>query len=321
MSNSTQTREQGNRLYNAAMTPGLERSLRKQRFEEALQCFQEAANQSYTPHELSSAAMNVEQAAWKLVMVQGEDGLPLESVRKSFVLAFSNFFKAKGSGREKSAAWHSALQEAERGVLESALEYSKQLANGPERAWFLYKIVGLLQDGAVKADGYFAMAQTLFHHSVRVLQEQDYASALSLLHDCHFPIEEAAMRYRSDPAKMEEVEVLRNDIITHMLIAEALQAMETGMYFGQRTYWYRLLQYLDQEHTVNVDIFVLYIFSCNLGFLNICKNAYRENYINNSLNSQMYWKREFVNTRNCHCSKFRKNSFTRKYLCSQYCLL
>ena len=226
-----QLRQKGNEYYKSAFTDGLCASLRESRLQKALTCYDSAVQESSSPEEMSSVAKNIGHAAWKLGLVQTERNQPLKYIQLSFHTSLINLAKAEVCGKEKAASWVEGVRRSHTQCLDSALQCGVQMCKGRIRAAYIEPLLAVLKCNEKQAKCYVAIAQGLFFESVTRLQDNDFRSALSLLHDCHYPIEEACRLGKHNVGLQSEVEILREDVTMNMFAAESVQALKTGTFY------------------------------------------------------------------------------------------
>ena len=228
MSASDKWREQGNTAYREALTPGLSPTLCDVRLEKALTNYQHALKDATGPEQSSSAAKNIGMATWKLAEIYPQLRKPSVSTKRLYEAAISSLIQAENVGQTRDSTWVTSVKNAQSKCVNSAIEWSVRSSKGRERAAFLESIVNIVRHSHLKAKCYIALGKTLFFQSVEVIGNGNFVTALSVLHDCHYPVEEAARFCKGNPSITSEVEELRQDINTNLQIAESIQATKTG---------------------------------------------------------------------------------------------
>ena len=153
------------------------------------------------------------------------------TVSSSFQLAFNHLEKAINFGSQRGEDWVNGVRDSAARCLESAINFATETLQDVQRAKFLEELLDMVESNKLKAICYLAIAKALFSGAVEALQsEENYKTALSLLHDCHYPLEESARLNQRDFMHEAKVNELRAEITSNLSIAESIQARKIGKF-------------------------------------------------------------------------------------------
>eukprot|EP00057_Strongylocentrotus_purpuratus_P014238 XP_011668712.1 PREDICTED: uncharacterized protein LOC100891882 [Strongylocentrotus purpuratus] len=114
-----------------------------------------------------------------------------------------------------------------------------------ERVAGFSELLGYAPDCCLKANGYIQYSTLLFHEGLTAWQDGEYKECYRYMKECYFPIQEAERLSSQDLYIETEVNVLREDVNTHMCIAETIMARVSGDAL--------LSKDLNEQETINSD--------------------------------------------------------------------
>ena len=201
MSESAGLRRKGNILYKLAFADDMTESASMLNLAKAQQCYGEAVNIADNPRDLSSAAKNLGLSAWKVAQLELSLAEPINEVFESYRISLDYFQRAINFGTGRGKAWVKEVKENQYRCCQAAVNCAVQIFKGKQRARFIESIVKVLENRQLKAMCYLAIAKAFFFGALDAYQsDEDYKASLSLLHDCHFLLEESARLYKGNLA-------------------------------------------------------------------------------------------------------------------------
>ncbi|XP_074641672.1 uncharacterized protein LOC141899326 [Tubulanus polymorphus] len=226
---SANHRLEGNSHYVEALRNGINPSVSEVRLQKAINCYYLAEQTSNTDEEKASASKNYAMASWKIAHVKWARGEKIILVTHNFKEAIDYFMRAQRAGNSKNLTWWQKLEASITECLDAVFEYL--LANyskGQERGRQLETFARLLPDGISKAKCYLEIARGFFHQGIEDISNGIYVTALSLMKECYYPIEEAARLGRHDVELSSDVRIQREDVFNNQCIAESMQSRQQG---------------------------------------------------------------------------------------------
>ena len=226
-SRSKTLREEGNKLF-LSVNHNLAPALRRLRFEQAVQKYNQALCAAKDVDERVSADKNIAVVSAKLAKYVNPT-YELQLVMHHLKNASEHFSKSYNlSDGVKSSEWKQQLLSSIFAFLEgiddiaSTLSFQKKMA-------LLEASVYSLEVKSVRAEFCFKIAEMYFHESIHRVEAKDFRSCLSRLGDCYRPIAEIEKIDSCDPALQIKVETLKTDVRYQTCWAESLQAIHIGM--------------------------------------------------------------------------------------------
>ena len=220
-------REEGNKVF-SSVDQNLAPVLRRFRFEQALQKYNQALNAAQNVDERVSADKNVAVVNSKLAKL-------VDPMRELQLLIYylknasEHFSKSYNlSDGVKSNEWKRQLLSSIFAFLEGIDDIASTLSFQKKMSLFEASVYSF-EITSVRAEFCFRIAEMYFHESVYRVEAKDFRSCLSRLGDCYRPIAEIEKIDSCDPALQIKVETLKTDVRYQTCWAESLQAIHVGM--------------------------------------------------------------------------------------------
>ncbi|XP_033114247.1 uncharacterized protein LOC117114663 [Anneissia japonica] len=245
LTQSEKHRQCGNGYYRS-VTPGLSPLLQKSRLEQAKQCYTDALKCSSTTEEAASANKNLAMTSWKLASL-GQEQKDLRSqivfFHKDALKYFSRALRF-GNDAHIGQSWSESLVQKMHQSLQECLDFVNNQTNmSDEKTDILSMACQLIPAGEFKANISILYVEHLIGKAIDLFQDR---KCLSILYDCHQPLEEAKRYGRSNKDILSEVGVMSEEVTMLTAVAEARQALETGDSLKKKI--------LTTEEDLNIDM-------------------------------------------------------------------
>ncbi|CAL4062106.1 unnamed protein product, partial [Meganyctiphanes norvegica] len=187
-------REEGNKFYRQTQTEGLPPVLQRDRLEKAIVCYRRALDTSVNSMEKSSALKNIALSSMKLFTIMLHVGEHKSLTDYYLKEGIQNIDLALNQGQfgGQTQQWFNALYERYMEILDLVFHHlgSKKTK---DRCHTLEELAKKINNKQAKSRILRETARVYFNGSVVALEAGDFRLCLSLLGDCHRPLEEAKL--------------------------------------------------------------------------------------------------------------------------------
>ncbi|XP_069111849.1 uncharacterized protein [Argopecten irradians] len=227
-SNSLHWRQKGNELY-TSIKDGLSPVIKRDRLQQASNCYHRAMNQGTNEEDKMSASKNLAMTAWRRAQVEETSSARFSTVVLYYKEAFK-FFSAAVNGAQgvKPKPWIDNIKSSAKICWEGLKSGKCSEMDIDDRVGVFYDVVQEIQIPHIRGKCYLEIAQSHFHIGVTALEKGRFERALSEMRNCHMPLHEAIASGKGEVTIEGEVKILEADVFMHLCMAESMQARSIG---------------------------------------------------------------------------------------------
>ncbi|OWF35133.1 uncharacterized protein LOC110443314 [Mizuhopecten yessoensis] len=239
-------RQKGNGLY-ASIKDGLSPVLKRDRLQQAANCYYKALSTGITEDDKMSASKNLAMTAWRRAQVEEISSGTFTTAVFYYKEAFKYFSTAVSQGQGvKPNIWIDDVKSSAKVCWEGLKSGKCSEMDIDDRINVYYDVVQEIKISNIRGGCFLDIAQCHFHIGVTAVEKGSFERALSEMRNCHMPLHEAVASGKGEVTIEREVKILEVDVFMHQCMAESMQARSIGdQLYHQLT--------MDEE-TLNMDM-------------------------------------------------------------------
>ena len=229
VSQATQFRQEGNKIYQSASQEGLAPVLKISRMKEAMEYYNRSLKLSSTMDEHCSAMKNIAVVSSKLAVFLVEQGRASKDRFYYFKEAFMSYDAAYKCSNSKTPEWVDDLLSKFHQTVQSAFDGFSELPLR-DKCVAISDLSETIQNVShLRASLMVEIAQWRYREGLDLWHKHDYKKCLNELAEAYQPIEVAKKYGKNQEEIGNDMALLENDVYLLRCMAQSTQARKTGM--------------------------------------------------------------------------------------------